>query len=129
MNDHELKSALEETCPVLPGQEARAWLRLQEGLNRSPRLAWLSWRSLSASGVGAAALILLAVHFSTPAPVPVSASSQSPGIFATAFYSQNAHAQVVWLNGMEPATDAPTYMDRTGAVDDHPAKSSSPDSL
>jgi phage terminase large subunit-like protein len=129
MNDHDLKNALQETCPVLPGQEARAWKLLQERMAGPAPAAWLSWRALAGYGVGLAALALLAVHASGPVVVPVSASSQAPGIFATAFYSQPAHAQVVWLNGMEPATDGPTYMDRTGKVDARAAQPSSPGSL
>jgi hypothetical protein len=41
------------------------------------------------------------------------ADSQSPGIYATSFYSRTAGAQVVWLDGMEPASDRPTYLDPT----------------
>jgi hypothetical protein len=44
------------------------------------------------------------------------AASQSPGIYATAFYSRTAQAQVVWLNGMEPASDKPTFLDPTTVV-------------
>ena len=51
-------------------------------------------------------------HFAT-------ADSQAPGIYATAFYSKPAQAQVVWLNGMEPATDQPTYLDPTTVVPRH----------
>ncbi len=130
MNDHQLKDLLLETAPPLPGQEARAWLRLQERMHRPAPLAWLTWRSLAFGAVGIAALVALAVHSALPTAVaPVSASSQAPGIFATAFYSKPAHAQVVWLNGLEPATDAPTYMDRTGSVDERASQPSSPDSL
>jgi hypothetical protein len=129
MNDRELKALLEETNPVLPGQENRAWLRLQERLHHPDRMAWLTWRSLGTCGAALAVLVLVAVHFAAPPVVLVSASSQAPGIFATAFYSKPAHAQVVWLNGLEPATDGPTYMDRTGSVDEHASKPSSPGSL
>ena len=48
------------------------------------------------------------------------ADSQLPGVFATAFYSHSAQAQVVWLNGMEPASDKPTYLDPTTALADKP---------
>jgi len=129
MNDRELKDLLQETAPVLPGQEARAWLRLQERMQRPAPLAWVTWRSLATGGASLAALVLFAVHFAAPTPALVSASSHAPGIFATAFYSQPAHAQVVWLNGMEPATDGPTYMDRTGRLDERATKPSSPGSL
>jgi len=45
-----------------------------------------------------------------------SADSQSPGIYATAFYSHPAHAQVVWLTGLNAATDQPTYLDATTVI-------------
>lgn len=126
MNDPQLKSTLLETFPVLPGQEARAWGLLQERLHK-PSFS-LTWRPLLTGAATVACAIALAVHFSTPAIMPVSASSQSPGIFATAFYSQGAHAQVVWLNGMDPATDGPTYMDPSSKVDES-ATDGNPDSL
>ena len=129
MNDRELKDLLLETAPVLPGQESRAWLRLRERLDRPSRWAGLTWRPLAGAAAGIAALVFLAAHFSTPAPAAISASSQSPGIFATAFYSAPARAQVVWINGMEPVTDGPTYMDGTGSVKEDASKPSSPDSL
>jgi hypothetical protein len=122
MNDHELSHLLQETCPVLPGQEARAWKQLQERRARPARPLWLRWQPLLASGAGFAVLLVIAVHVATPVIEPVSAASQSPGVFATAFYSQPAHAQVVWLNGLDPASDGPTSMDRSGQVDDHATK-------
>jgi hypothetical protein len=118
MNDLEIKQALLETCPVRPGQEARAWdsfqNRLQGKPSRFPLFLRVPW--LIPCG-GAAALVLFALVFDSPSVAPASATSQSPGIFATAFYSQSAKAQVVWLNGMDPATDRPTYMDPTTKVD------------
>jgi hypothetical protein len=131
MNDHDLKTTLQETCPVLPGQEARAWGLLNERLRKPSFLSfsWLTWRSALACGAGVAILAVLAVQLAPPAIPPVSAASQAPGVFATAFYSQGAHAQVVWLNGMEPATDGPTYMDRTGQLDERRSANQSPDSL
>ena len=131
MNDNDLKNMLQETCPVLPGQEARAWSRLNERLQKPAwaSFSWLTWRSALVYGAGVALAVLVAVQFATPAVAPLSASSQSPGIFATAFYSQSAHAQVVWLNGMEPATDGPTYMDPTSKVDESAAAAKTPDSL
>jgi hypothetical protein len=129
MNDNELKSALLETWPALPGQEARAWTRLQERMHAPSRMAWFDWRSVLAGGAAVAALVMLAAHFAEPGIAPVSASSQSPGIFATAFYSQPAHAQVVWLNGMDSATDGPTYLDRSGALNESTAAQQPPDSL
>jgi hypothetical protein len=122
MNDRELSALLQEICPVLPGQEPRAWMRLQERLARPARPAWFRWQPLLASGAALAVLLVVAVRWSAPAVEPVSASSQSPGIFATAFYSQPAHAQVVWLNGMDPASDGPSYMDRSGQVDERARK-------
>ena len=119
MTDHNLRELLQETCPVLPGQENRAWGQLQERRSRPTPPAWLRWQSVLASGAAVATLALVAVRLASPSVAPVSAASQSPGIFATAFYSQNAHAQVVWLNGMEPASDGPTYMDPTSKIDEH----------
>ncbi len=131
MNDNDLKEMLQETCSVLPGQEARAWSRLHERLRKPApaSFSWLTWRSALAYGAGVAVVAVIAVRFATPAVAPLSASSQSPGIFATAFYSQSAHAQVVWINGMEPATDGPTYMDPTSKVDERSPATQSPDSL
>jgi hypothetical protein len=51
------------------------------------------------------------------------ANSQAPGVYATSFYSKSAKAQVVWLNGMEPASDKPTYLEATGAVRQPPSDS------
>jgi hypothetical protein len=125
MQDSELKRLLLETCPVLPGQENRAWTVFRERLNRAnptpSRWAWLylpSWRGL---GVAVAVLALLAVagDYIGLGLGPISlatADSQSPGIYATAFYSHSAQAQVVWLDGMEPATDKPTYLDPTTVI-------------
>jgi hypothetical protein len=56
------------------------------------------------------------------------ADSQSPGVYATSFYSRSAQAQVVWLNGMDPATDKPTYLDPTGSAQ-APRPASDPNSL
>jgi hypothetical protein len=131
MNDHDLKNLLQDTCPVLPGQENRAWSLLNERLQKPARgsFSWLTWRSALGYGAGLAALAIVAAYLATPGIEPVSASSQAPGVFATAFYSQRAHAQVVWLNGVGPATDGPTYMDRTGQLDESKAAAKSPDSL
>lgn len=131
MNDNDLKALLQETSPALPGQEARAWGLLSERLQKPARGTFvrLTWQSVLACGAGVAVLAVVAVQMAKPAMQPVSASSQAPGIFATAFYSQGAHAQVVWLNGMEPATDGPTYMDPTSKVDERSSATKSPDSL
>jgi hypothetical protein len=118
MNDLELKDLLLSTCPVLPGQEARAWSELQGRLSprRASSLFAAPWRSFA---YGALALLLVAAVFDLglsmrPSRHAISfADSQSPGIYATAFYSTKAQAQVVWLNGMEPASDRPTYLDPT----------------
>jgi len=45
-----------------------------------------------------------------------SADSEAPGIYATSFYSHSAKAQVVWLNGLAPASDKPTYLDPTTVI-------------
>jgi hypothetical protein len=126
MNDQQLKSMLSETFPVLPGQEARAWSLLQERLQKPSFL--LAWRPFLTGAAAVACTVVLVVHLDAPAIAPVSASSQSPGIFATAFYSENAHAQVVWIDGMDAATDGPTYMDPTSKVDQS-AADKTPDSL
>jgi hypothetical protein len=123
MHDSELKKLLLETCPVRPGQESRAWTALQARLYQ-PRGArsgwnWLyypTWRGLAVAAV-ALALIPIVVDFIGGQPIALAtADSQSPGIYATAFYSRSAQAQVVWLNGMEPATDKPTYLDPTTVI-------------
>jgi hypothetical protein len=131
MNDQQLKTTLLETCPVLPGQEARAWSLLEDRLlGRAQKPAsFLPWRLWLGGAAAAACAIALAVHLGTPAINPVSASSQSPGIFATAFYSRGAHAQVVWLNGMDPASDGPSYMDPTSKIDESSHATPAPDSL
>jgi hypothetical protein len=135
MNDLELKELLLTTCPVRPGQEGRAWLALKERMgmpvaSARPGVFQLSWRSL---GYGVFALLLVAVIFDLglilrPAHQGlVFADSQVPGIYATSFYSHSAQAQVVWLNGMDPATDRPTYLDPTTVIKSSPTKS--PNSL
>jgi hypothetical protein len=121
MQDSELKRLLLETCPIRPGQEERAWSAFRDKMfaakaHRS-MWSWLyypTWRGLL---VGTAALALVAIlgdFLVGIAPISfATADSQSPGIYATSFYSRPAQAQVVWLNGMEPATDQPTYLDPT----------------
>ncbi len=120
MQDSELKKLLLETCPVRPGQEARAWSALWNRLSAaSPSdRYWLYFPTWSGLAVAGSALILVGVlgNYYLMGFQPVSlatADSQSPGIYATAFYSHSAQAQVVWLNGLEPATDKPTYLDPT----------------
>ena len=122
MRDDELKKLLLETCPVKPGQEDRAWAALREELfmvKRNSAWSWLyypTWRGFAVAAV-ALALIPVLDEFLTGQPISLAtADSQSPGIYATAFYSRPAQAQVVWLNGMEPASDKPTYLDPTTVV-------------
>jgi hypothetical protein len=133
MEDRELKKLLLETCPVRPGQEARAWSALREQLYARPARtggAWLfqpAWRGAAftalaivcAAGLGGTFLVNHARALAT-------ADSQAPGIYATSFYSQSAKAQVVWLNGMEPASDKPTFLDTTGVISDKAESSSRP---
>jgi hypothetical protein len=125
MQDNELKKLLLDTCPVRPGQESRAWGVLREELYgggaRRSAWSWLylpSWRGLVVAGVALALIPITGNIFITGfRPVTfATADSQAPGIYATAFYSKSAQAQVVWLNGMEPATDKPTYLDPTTVV-------------
>lgn len=125
MQDSELKKLLLETCPVLPGQENRAWTALRERLARadgksSPR-AWLffpSRRGLTIAVSVAIALFIAGQYFGIGVkPLSLAtADSQAPGIFATSFYSAPAQAQVVWLNGMAPVSDNPTYLDPTTVI-------------
>lgn len=135
MQDSELKKILLETCPVRPGQEARAWAALKERLNRSARpgsaWSWIyypTWRGLAVALV-ALALLPIAGNFVWSNLQPkafATANSQSPGIYATAFYSRTADAQVVWLNGLEPATDKPTYLDPTTVLGQRPEPAATP---
>jgi hypothetical protein len=125
MEESELKKILLETCPVKPGQEGRAWAALRDQLYpvKRERSAWHwlfypTWR-----GLAVAALMLAVIPFAGPyllgglEPVSLAtADSQAPGIYATAFYSRPAQAQVVWLNGMEPVSDKPTYLDPTSVI-------------
>jgi hypothetical protein len=137
MNDLELKDLLLTTCPVRPGQEGRAWLALKEKL-MTPRqslfrtLFFTSWRTV---GYAAMAIVLAAAIFDLGMMMRpahrglVFADSQVPGIYATSFYSHSAQAQVVWLNGMDPATDRPTYLDPTTVIKTTAHTSKSPDRL
>jgi len=129
MHDSELKKLLIETCPVRPGQESRAWSALREQLYPAQQArsgwSWLyypTWRGLAVAVV-ALALIPIIGDFIVGSLETVSlatADSQSPGIYATAFYSRSAQAQVVWLNGMAPATDKLTYLDPTTVIEGDP---------
>jgi hypothetical protein len=119
MNDPELKALLLETCPILPGQEERAWSALKGKISPNAHLKWHfvpTWRSLAFAAVGifmALAIFDLGLVMRPARHALILADSQSPGIYATSFYSNSAQAQVVWLNGMEPASDKPTYLDPT----------------
>jgi hypothetical protein len=120
MHDSELKKLLNETCPVRPGQEARAWAALRDRLYANPaeaRRGWfhfLTWRRVTVSLVAIGALVFGGIYLSEGGPEPLlTADSNAPGIFATCFYSNPAHAQVVWLSGLAPVNNSPTYMDPT----------------
>lgn len=121
MEDRDLRKLLLETCPVLPGQEQRAWGLLRSTLygQSSARPWYLGWRFAGglAAGFMVACVTLLLLN---PSHALATADSQSPGIYATAFYSPKAKAQVVWLNGMEPASDKPTYLDPTSTIVEKP---------
>jgi hypothetical protein len=123
MNDAELKQLLAETHQVGPGHEARQWARFQARLFADAQPAQRRLPTWAFAGAGVAALVLAFTWFALPGHIPmVSAQSQAPGIFATAFYSPAAQAQVVWLNGVDPASDAPSYLDPTSVlVGDSPA--------
>ena len=136
MQDSELKKLLLETCPVRPGQEDRAWAalrdRLQQGKTHGASWSWLyypTWRGLTATGVVTALVIIPVVAFfaGRESLAVATADSQVPGVYATTFYSRPAQAQVVWLNGMDPATDKPTYLDPTTVLSGKPAPQSTDD--
>jgi hypothetical protein len=124
MQDSELKKLLTETCQVLPGQEVRAWNALKERLAQSgteSRWSWLYIPTWKGATVAFAAVFVLG--FTTNSVISsywpmsfASADSEAPGIYATSFYSHSAKAQVVWLNGMEPVSDKPTYLDPTTVI-------------
>jgi anti-sigma-K factor RskA len=123
MHDSELKKLLIETCPIRPGQEERAWTATRDRLfaARPSKWAWLylpSWRGAAVAAVALLAVAtvgdMIALHNQHLAFV--SARSQAPGIYATSFYSSSAQAQVVWLNGMDPASDKPSYLDPTTSI-------------
>jgi hypothetical protein len=124
MPDRELKILLLETCPVRPGQEERAWSALKARFSANPVPAawyWLfypTWRGLTVAVLAIVFIPVMADYagFSLRPESLATADSQLPGVYATSFYSRSAQAQVVWLNGMEPATDKPTYLDPTSVV-------------
>lgn len=124
MQDSDLKKLLLETCPVLPGQEARAWeafrQRTQAGTSAALKRGWFLSPAFATVTV---ALICVAnfVFTSEKHASMATADSEAPGIYATTFYSDSAQAQVVWLNGMEPATGKPTYLDPTTVIASNPA--------
>jgi hypothetical protein len=130
MEDRELKRLLLETCPVLPGQEDRAWKALRERLYSKPAPSFWSsllqptWRNGAIAGVAFGLIVGAVVSFSVTGPgrIFATADSQAPGIYATSFYSKSAQAQVVWLNGMEPASDKPSFLEKTGAIHSPPDK-------
>lgn len=125
MQDSDLKKLLIETCPIRPGQEDRAWIALRSRLYaaKSPFAPW-AWLFLPTWRGAGVVLGVLAVFclvgnsvFSSLRPISfASANSEAPGIYATSFYSHSAKAQVVWLTGLEPATDQLTYLDPTTKI-------------
>lgn len=122
MHDSELKKLLIETHPVRPGQEERAWAHLRERLSSpepASRFSFLmSWRTAVVTCSVAVAAIM-AFTFVSQRSYPTSFASvvsQSPGVYATTFYSHTAQAQVVWLNGLDTASDGLSYMDPTTVV-------------
>ena len=134
MEDRELKMLLLETCPVRPGQEDRAWTALRERLFARPAVTgWRSlllptWRNGALAGVGVGLIVGAVFRFVVTSQTQIfaTADSQAPGIYATSFYSKSAQAQVVWLNGMEPASDKPTFLEKTGAISKPPENASGP---
>jgi hypothetical protein len=129
MHDSELKKLLLETHPIRPGQEERAWLTLKKRLAPKSPWAWLyypTWRGAVASMavIGTVAVLLNLITMRSPSSF-ASADSQTPGVYATSFYSNSAHAQVVWLNGMDPVSDKPTYLDPTSVITGTPTTEAS----
>ena len=127
MQDSQLKNLLLETCPVRPGQEERAWIILRDRLQAqgAPATArnWIhpsAWRGWAVACVAISLIpvVGLFAYLRGERIGLATADSKSPGIYATAFYSHSAQAQVVWLNGMEPVSDKPSYMDPTTAISD-----------
>jgi hypothetical protein len=124
MDDSQIKNLLLETCPIRPGQEARAWTALRDRLYQTPapspwrRFFSPYWRGVYAGATLVCALLFLAnTAASWLYPVSLaSANSETPGVYATSFYSHSAGAQVVWLNGLGAASDQPTYLDPTTPV-------------
>jgi len=134
MEDRELRKLLLETCPVRPGQEDRAWSTLRERLYAQPKLSWWAallqptWRNGAFAGVAFGLIVGAVASFAltSQARILATADSQAPGIYATSFYSKSAQAQVVWLNGMEPASDKPTFLEKTGQVTNPSDNSATP---
>ena len=129
MHDRELKKLLLETCPVRPGQEGRAWSALRERLDHAKqarsqsrplwsRLFYPIWRPVALAALAVVLVPTISdLIVADMQPVALAtADSQSPEVYATAFYSRSAQAQVVWLTGMDPAGDKPTYLDPTTSV-------------
>jgi len=133
MKDSELRKLLIETCPVRPGQEDRAWSVLRERLFDQPVVVsppfWkrlFDWPVLTASMAVAACLLFIGynvIESSRPGqPAPLdealnTAKGDAPGVYATCYYSAPAHAQVVWLKGLDPIGDQqPTYLDPTTVI-------------
>jgi hypothetical protein len=132
MHDSQLKKLLLETHPIRPGQEERAWARLKDRLSVAGQLRsisiFISWPSTVAVCL-LIAFTIIAGDFMVMRPYPgsfASAASESPGIYATAFYSHTAQAQVVWLNGLGAASDKLTYLDPTMVITDTTDSTSSP---
>ena len=134
MEDRELRKLLLETCPIRPGQEDRAWTELRERLYAQPAPSgWRSllqptWRNGAFAGLAFGLVVGAVVSFvvTSQSQIFATADSQAPGIYATSFYSKQAQAQVVWLNGMEPASDKPTFLEKTGQVANPPANNAAP---
>jgi hypothetical protein len=122
MHDSELKKLLIETHPIRPGQEERAWSQLRDRSSFAGQLRSISIYASWRSALTVCSLIVFTMIVGDFAAMRsystsfASAASQVPGIYATAFYSHTAHAQVIWLNGLEPASDKLTYLDPTTVI-------------
>lgn len=116
MNDAELKRVLSESGQPEPHRQAEAWQALRQQMfppshhmeTRQEHPAWGWWIGSSAlAGIALA----MAVAWFHQAPVVQSsgievAQGNEPGVVATSFYSQKAQANVVWLSGLQYASDS-----------------------
>lgn len=104
-----LGSVQDESLSIAAGRQMRAWHRLQPALwgevseeASAPAGFWAS-RLLTLGAVAAIALAVGLAAFlpTTPGGESHYATAQQPDIYATTFYSSQAHADVVWISGLQ----------------------------